>query len=79
MLCSMPECWITLIQLEFHYSTNKAQNALFLCLSLVEFVRVGHLAMAHEIRSTLERFHESNDHVKTTLFEMYRQEYENFV
>jgi hypothetical protein len=35
--------------------------------------------MAHEIRSTLEKFHEGNDHVKTRLFETYQQEYENFV
>jgi hypothetical protein len=35
--------------------------------------------MAHEIWSTLERFHEGNDHVKTKFFEMYQREYENFV
>jgi hypothetical protein len=34
--------------------------------------------MAHQILSTLERFHEGNDHVKTRLFETYRREYENF-
>jgi hypothetical protein len=27
--------------------------------------------MTHEIWSTLERFHEGNDHVKTRLFEKY--------
>jgi hypothetical protein len=70
---------ITLILLEFHDSNNKAQNALFSCLSLAEFERVGHLPTAHEIWSTLERFHEGNDHVKTRLFETYQQEYENFV
>jgi hypothetical protein len=64
---------------DFHDSDNKARNALFLCLSLVEFERVGHLAMAHEIWSTLEKFHEGNDHVKTRLFETYQREYENFV
>jgi hypothetical protein len=35
--------------------------------------------MAHRIWSTIERFHEGNDHVKTKLFEMYWREYENFV
>jgi hypothetical protein len=35
--------------------------------------------MSREIWSTLEKFHEGNDHVKTRLFEMYRREYENFV
>ena len=34
--------------------------------------------MAHQFWSTLERFHEGNDHVKTRLFETYRREYENF-
>jgi hypothetical protein len=35
--------------------------------------------MAHEIWSTLKKFHEGNDHVKTGLFETYRREYENFI
>jgi hypothetical protein len=35
--------------------------------------------MAHEIWSTLERFHEGNDHVKTRLFETYQQEYDSVV
>jgi hypothetical protein len=70
---------ITPIQLEFHDSKNKAQDALFLGLSLAEFERVGHLATAHEIWSTLEIFQEGNDHVKTRLFETYRREYDNFV
>jgi hypothetical protein len=39
--------WITLIQMEFHDSNNKARNALFLCLLLAEFERVEHLATAH--------------------------------
>jgi hypothetical protein len=52
---------ITPIQMEFHDSNNKARNALFSCLSLGEFERVGHLTMAHQIWSTLERFHEGND------------------
>jgi hypothetical protein len=64
--------------MEFHNSNNKARNALFLCLSLGEFERVGHLSTTHQIRSTLERFHEGNDHVKARLFETYRREYENF-
>jgi hypothetical protein len=34
------------IQMEFHDSNNKARNALFSCLSLGEFERVGHLSMA---------------------------------
>jgi hypothetical protein len=51
---------ITPIQIEFHDSNNKARNAFFLCLSLVEFKRVGHLAMAHEIWSTLKIFDEGN-------------------
>jgi hypothetical protein len=34
--------------------------------------------MAHQILSTLERFHEGNDHVKTRIFETYRREYRNF-
>jgi hypothetical protein len=70
---------ITPIETKFHDSNNKACNALFLCLSLAEFEQVGHLAMAHQIWSTIERFHEGNDHVKTRLFETYRQEYESFV
>ena len=69
---------ITPIQMEFHDSNNKARNALFSCLSLGEFERVGHLTTAHQIWSTLERFHEGNDHVKTILFETYKREYENF-
>jgi hypothetical protein len=64
--------------MEFHDSNNKARNALFSCLSLGEFERVGHLTTFHQIWSTLERFHEGNDHVKTRLFETYRREYENF-
>ena len=48
-------------------------------LSLDEFGQVGHLAMSREIWSTLEKFHEGNDHVKTRLFETYQQEYKNFV
>jgi hypothetical protein len=35
--------------------------------------------MAHEIWSTLEKFCEGNDHIKTRLFEIYRREYEKFV
>jgi hypothetical protein len=71
--------WITPIKLEFHESNNKARNTLFSCPSLADFERVGHLATAHRIRSTLERFHEGNDHVKTRLFEIYQREYMNFV
>jgi hypothetical protein len=52
------------IQMEFHDSNNKARNTLFSCLSLGEFERVGHQTMAHQIWSTLERFHEGNDRVK---------------
>jgi hypothetical protein len=64
---------ITPIQLEFlHDSNNKTRNVLFLCLSLGDFEQVGNLAMAHEIWSTLEKFHDGNDHVKTRPFEMYR-------
>jgi hypothetical protein len=62
---------ITPIQVEFHVSNNKARNALFSCLSLGEFERVGHLATAHENWSTLEKFYEENDHLKTRLFETY--------
>jgi hypothetical protein len=57
---------------------NKAHNALLSCLSLSKFGRVIHLGTAHEIWSTMEKFHEGNDHMKTRLFETYR-EYENFV
>jgi hypothetical protein len=64
--------------MEFHDSNNKAQNALFSCLSFAEYERVGHLSTAHEIWSTLERFHEDNNHVKTRLFKTYRREYEYF-
>jgi hypothetical protein len=60
---------ITPIQMEFHDSNNKARNTLFSCLSFGEFERVGHLNMAHQIWSILERFHEGNNHVKTRLFE----------
>jgi hypothetical protein len=69
---------ITPILMDFHDSNNKARNALCSCLSLGEFERVGHLTTAHQIWSTLERFHEGNDHLKTRVFEMYRREYENF-
>jgi hypothetical protein len=34
--------------------------------------------MTHETWSTLEKYHEGNDHVKTILFETYQGEYENF-
>jgi hypothetical protein len=64
---------------EFHDSNNKAHNSLFSCLLLGEFERVRHLATAHEIWSTLEKFSEDNDLVKTRLFEMYQREYKNFV
>jgi hypothetical protein len=63
---------ITPIQVEFHDSNNKGRNTLFSYLSLGEFERVGHLATAHEIWSTLENFHEGNDHVETRLFETYQ-------
>jgi hypothetical protein len=65
---------ITPIQVEFHDSNNKARNALFSCLSLGEFERVGHFATTHKIWSTTEKFHEDNDHVKTRLFETYQRE-----
>jgi hypothetical protein len=65
--------------MEFHDSNNKARNTLFSRLSLAKFERVGHLATTHQIWSTLDRFHEGNDHVKTRLLETYRLEYENFV
>jgi hypothetical protein len=35
--------------------------------------------MAYEIRSTLKKFHEGNDYVKTRLFETYGREYKNSV
>jgi hypothetical protein len=35
--------------------------------------------MAHEMWSTVEKFHEGNGHVKTKLFETYQREYGNFV
>ena len=60
------------LKIEFHDSNNKARNALFSCLPLAEFERLGHLGMTHEIQSTLEKFHEGNDHVKTRLFETYQ-------
>ena len=69
----------TPLQVESHDANNKARNALFSCLSLSEFERVGHLDTAHEIWSTLEKFHEGSAHVKTRLFQTYRREYENFV
>jgi hypothetical protein len=67
------------LKIEFHDSNNKDRNALFSCLSLSEFERVGHLGTAHKIWSTIEKFHEGNDHVKTRLFETYQREYENFI
>jgi hypothetical protein len=67
------------LQIDFHDSNNKAHNSLFSCLSLTKFERVGHLSMAHETWSTLEKFLEGNDHVKTRLFETYLREYKNFV
>jgi hypothetical protein len=39
----------TPIQVVIRDSDNKARNALFSCLTLSEFERVGYLAMAHEI------------------------------
>jgi hypothetical protein len=65
--------------MECHDSNNKARNTLFLCLLLAEFKRVGHFGTTHEIISTLEKFHEGNDDVKTRFFETYQREYENFV
>jgi hypothetical protein len=44
--------------IESHDSNNKARNALFSCLLLVEFEQVGHLATPPEIWSTLENFYE---------------------
>jgi hypothetical protein len=50
------------------------------CVSrFAEFKRVGHFGMSHEIRSTLEKFHEGNDHVNPRFFETYRRECENFI
>jgi hypothetical protein len=69
---------MTPIQMEFHDSNNKARNTLFSCLLLGEFERVGYLTTAHQIWSTIEKFHEGNDHVKTRLFETYMREYEDF-
>jgi hypothetical protein len=63
--------------LQFKWSSTR--NTFFSCLSLGEFERVRHLAMAHEIWSTLEKSHEGNHHLKTRLFETYRREYESFV
>jgi hypothetical protein len=40
---------ITLIQVEFHDSNEKTRNALFSCLSMAEFERVGHLATTYKI------------------------------
>jgi hypothetical protein len=45
-------------------------------MSLAGVERVEHLGMDHEIWSTLTKFHESNNHVNTKLFDTYRQEYE---
>jgi hypothetical protein len=56
---------------ESHDSNNRDYNALFPCLSLSKFDRISHLGTAHEIWSTLEKFHMSNDHLKTKLFETY--------
>ena len=66
-------------QIDQHEANNKARNALFGSLSLPEFDRVSNLAMAHQIWSTLERYHEGTSHVKTRLFETHHREYENFV
>lgn len=57
---------------------SRAYNALFLCISLSIFDRVGHIDTTHEIQTTLEKFYDGNDHVKTRLFETYQQEYEIF-
>ena len=66
-------------QIDQHEANNKVRNALFASLTLPEFDRVSNLAMAHQIWSTLERYHEGTSHVKTRLFETHRREYENFV
>jgi hypothetical protein len=58
--------------------TTKLETLCSRVSRLLSFERVGHLTTAHQIWSTLERFHEGNDHVKTKLFETYRREYENF-
>jgi len=66
-------------QIDQHEANNKAWNALFASLSLPEFDRVSNLAMAPEIWSTHEMYHEGTSHVKTRLFETHHREYENFV
>jgi predicted choloylglycine hydrolase len=52
---------------------------LYYCVSFAEFERVGHLGTTREIWSTLEKFHEGNDHIETRLFDTYQGEYKNFM
>jgi hypothetical protein len=71
MLCSMLQVNESL-QFKWRFMIQAIKfNALFSCLSLGEFERVEHLATTHEIWSTLEKFYEENDHVKTRLFKTY--------
>jgi hypothetical protein len=69
----------TPLQIESYDAKNRTHNALFSCLSLSEFDRVGHLGMTYEICTALDKFHKGNDHMKTRLFETYQWEYDNFV
>jgi hypothetical protein len=52
---------------------------LFARLSLPEFERGSIFEMALEIWSTLKKYHVGSSNVKTTFFETYHREYENFL
>jgi hypothetical protein len=62
-----------------HEHNNKAVNILFSGLGPVEFEKVIHLKIAHEIWTTLMSHHERTTQVKARLYQTYRREFENFV
>jgi hypothetical protein len=65
-------------QIDPHNANSKAHSVIFSSLSLSEFERVSDCTTVQEIWVRLQNYHEGTAQVKTRLFEMYKQEYENF-
>jgi hypothetical protein len=65
-------------QIDQHNANSKAHSVIFSSLSLSEFERVSDYTTVQEIWVRLQNYHEGTAQVKTRLFEMYKQEYENF-
>jgi hypothetical protein len=51
----------------------------FLMFLTFKFDQVGYIGTTHEIWSTLKKFHEGNDYIKTRVFETCQSGHENIV